>query len=166
MSDDTFPGIEISITTHRGEILRARSDQLHFDTRNLWIEAGFTGDEWASVGGTLHGGVVVLVRAVDIPMLERAPDDPRELVEEHAPGHRGCCCHAGFSGDHPCCVHPAVQDGQAAAETPTAAESGCPVAACPAGSDPLGDDQLMTLIGLVGRVLINRARRALARSGR
>lgn len=27
---------------------------------------------------------------------------------DQAPGHRGCCCHAGFSGDHACCIHPAA----------------------------------------------------------
>jgi hypothetical protein len=77
--NDTHPGIELRIRTQHGEIVNGRSDELHFELRQMWIASGFTGDEWYPVGGTMLRAVLVEIRAVDVPALPPAPSYPHEL---------------------------------------------------------------------------------------
>lgn len=124
---ETYPGIEIRVRTERGEILNVRSDIMHMELMQMWLTNGWpNGHAWYPVGGTVLRACSIEIRAVDVPALPSGaellaalehwdiadiPAEPGDVGQapdvDPAPGHRPCCCHAGFSGNHVCCIHPA-----------------------------------------------------------
>lgn len=163
---DTHPGIEIRLWDDRGEIFSGRSDKLHFELAAYWQHAGF--DPGSLYQQALRGPVYLEVRAVDVPALPAAPDTLAELAEladvDQAPGHRPCCCHGGFSGDHVCCIHPAAAAAdvdQAAAELAAAPDMTAPPdAERSGGAVALTSSEPRRWLAGLGRAIGHRARRA------
>jgi hypothetical protein len=98
MADDTFPGIEIRIYTENGELLHSRSDTLHYELMKMWLENGFTGNEWYPLVGFPVRAALVEVRAVDVPRLPIELELEREL--EASTAERCCVCGSSDVGYH------------------------------------------------------------------
>lgn len=100
---------------------------MHMELMQMWLTNGWpNGHAWYPVGGTVLRACSIEIRAVDVPALPSGADllaalehwdiadipaEPGDVDQAadvgRAPGHRPCCCHGGFSGDHVCCIHPA-----------------------------------------------------------